>query len=490
MPESDFAVVEVEGQALTKWSDYEISSDLTSPVDTFELTVPMAGTLADRKELMRLLIPGRPVKVYVGRGAARSLQMTGLVTMRDVSADRNGTRMTIHGQDMGQHLVRSHSDPRLGVIASAARTIDVKADTFQFTRNPYGGYTDESNVFGAIGQPKGSKLRAPSKYDLSSVRVVDQIKIAAQGKSFPEVLRQLLDPWGIDVVTDGTAARDLLSGKAKKGERNRINQERARNLGIPLNSFSRDVESRARSAGKPLDDVLGVETTDNSRQRFANGMVSSDIERITIKEAKPAFGESIWDYIERQAKRFGLLAWMSPDGKLILSAPNYGSAPLFRIVRRLRENPDDPNTVIKARLREEVGDRVSHVMVYGRHGGRNPERSKYKATAVDPDLGIYRPEYVSDQEIRSDEEALRRARNIISFKRANAFEYDVTMPDHGQGNYLYSVDQMARVEDEVLGVSGDYYVVARTFLKTRGQNVSSLATVTRLRLAPIGIFAV
>ena len=448
MPKSDEASVEVGGKTITRWSKYEIESDLLKPADTFRLTIPMRGSNADREALHALVVPGTPVKVHVGRGGNKSLQMTGLIGRRETGGDRQGgTQLTIAGEDMGQHLTRSDVDPRTGVSATEIRYTTV----------------------------------VPLAEGVSTSRTV--------GATFTDLVRKLVSPWDIPVVTDGTAARDMLSGRSRSGAKGRLAADMAANLGIPSNVFQRSMVGRAEVAGVPVDTLAGVTASDAGRSRFANSLTSSDIERLTINEAKPSVGESIWDFIDRHAKRFGLMAWMSPDGKLILSSPNYGSAPLFRLVRRLREKSDDLNTIISGTARDDIDNRFSHVKVYGRGPRNNPQRSRYTATAVDTEMSVYRPKHLHDNSVRSDEDAQKRAQREVTLAAAQSFDYDCTVPDHGQGTYLYSTDQMCRVLDEVARVDGIYHIVARTFLKMRGQGTRSQSTITRLRLKPKGSIA-
>jgi len=451
--------------------DYELNANLLSASDTFQFTLPVPTLVpAERRELFAMLEEGAEVKVYVGKGRARSLQLTGYIDQRFIDAGENGTTVTISGYDLGQHLAKSHSPPRFGVTEHEARKVVV-------TRNLLETPLVEPDAAAEVGI---------NPFVETYTKVTN---VAAQGKTFADVVAALVQPWDIEVVTDPSAARDLLTGRARKGDRDRLQQERARSLGIPRQSYQRDAVDRARSAGKPIDELLGVETSDASRRDFANGLTSSDIQRLKISEAKPQFGETIWAFVTRHASRLGLLAWMSPDGKLVLSSPNYGSRPLFRLVRRLRQRDGDLNTIKRGGFRSGIGERVSSVHVYGRQGANKPTRSKFKANAVEHEIPFYRPIHLHDNTIRDSEEAQRRADREITLRQAQSLELDYTVPDHGQGDLLYSVDTLYSIEDEALGIRGElWYCVGRTFVKTRGGS-GSLPTETRLRLRPRGSIA-
>ena len=73
------------------------------------------------------------------------------------------------------------------------------------------------------------------------------------------------------------------------------------------------------------------------------------------------------------------------------------------------------------------------------------------------------------------------AERELNMHRANRLVLSYTVPDHGATGYLYAVDTMVEVEDEIGGASGRFYCVARTFEKDREGG-----TKTQLRLLPPG----
>jgi len=101
----------------------------------------------------------------------------------------------------------------------------------------------------------------------------------------------------------------------------------------------------------------------------------------------------------------------------------------------------------------------------------------------------FRPRFLHDDSVESDEEAATRAQREINQLAAAAFEYTCEVADHGQGAYLYAIDTNCEVYDEVAGVDGTYYIVRREFVKTRAQKGRSEATVTRLKLFKKGAIA-
>ncbi len=527
---ADYAIVEVNGTQFDKWTDYNIESDLLTAADGFSLTIPMPGDGPSRVAMRDVYKPGSSIKVYIVRNGVKALQLTGIVDQREVGGERgDGTKMTVTGRDLARHLVDSDADPLIGVTGTTIRHTELVAErdllfvgnlnTPEFSqadvrplesfelepdspgsRAPKGGgsivfveplhanmsLVNPDPAFKVVQNRSDGRFINPltTKSTFVQTRMVETIvETESPNPKFSDVVRKLVSPWKIPVVCDATAARDLLSGRAATVPSTRRAIDAAKNLGVPADSYRRDMANKALASGKPVDSLLGVTTSTSGRSRFANGMTASDIDRLTIDQAKPGVGEKIWEFIERHAKRLGLMLWFSPDGKLILSSPNYGSAPLYRFVKRLVDNPRDPNNVISSSGIDRIGDRCSHVTVYGRGGGRHPERSSYTSTAIDTEVPFYCPRYLQDDTVRSVEGAEARAVRDVSTMRAKGFEYSCSVADHGQGDVIYAIDNMAQVIDEVIGVQGEFYITSRTFKRSRE---SGDATRTTLKLMPKG----
>jgi prophage tail gpP-like protein len=462
MSQSDYAVIEVNGVQFDKWTSYHIASDILTPADGFQLEVPILGDAANRNAARDIFAPGAPVQVYVVRNDIKTLQMTGIVDERKIHANRSGTTMSVTGRDLARFLVDSDADPRLGA---------------SFGGGGGGSARYYSEEFRAALKKAGS----PRKFttDGHAIGVASKANPSG-GLNFADMVRNLVSPWNIEVVTDASASRDILTGRSRLLSGGKLAADAARNVGMPVDSFRRSMVSGIAVSSATFSLAT---MTPEARKRFANSLTGLDIAAIKIVDAKPAVGEKLWEFIDRHAKRFGLMLWFSPDGKLVISSPNYGSPPLYRFVRRLRENKDDPNNILDGSVADKMGDRHSTVTVFGKAKGSSPERSAFVSTAVDPDVPWFCPKYIHDGAIKSTEEASRRALREVAHLRAKAFEYECTVADHGQGDFLYSIDTMAEVIDESVGVSGSYYLIARTFEKAKR---GSDATQTQIKLVPIG----
>lgn len=123
MSRRDFAKVTLGSSELDTWQSYEITSDLTTPADAFSLTVPMAGTYDQRREVIRRMREGVRVSVYINAEpdagtTIEALQMTGIIDNLSVTGGRGGTVLRIQGRDNGGLLTSAMVDPRLTVTSS------------------------------------------------------------------------------------------------------------------------------------------------------------------------------------------------------------------------------------------------------------------------------------------------------------------------------------------------------------------------------------
>lgn len=425
---SDHASIDLADRRLDTWESYEITSDLLTPADAWSMSVPFRGTVVERRE-MKAAIEGAPtVQLYIGRDVTgrhdeRSLQMTGIVDDYAIDGDREGgVRLRISGRDVGGLLAGSSADVTLGV---------------------------------------------------------------SEETEFVSFVRQMCQPFGIEVVTEGAPARSILTGAIQAEPLDAATLAQARAAGISPAAARRAMHRRlALEGGRPLDEELGGTSSRagaRARRGSGSGQTGSDVERLRITEAKPHAGETIWDFIDRHARRFGVLPWMDPRGRLILSAPDYGQRPLGRLQRWLDPTVSaERNNIVSGGLRRNIGSQPSTVTVYGRAHGHDATRSPFHSTITNADIAIHRPLVIHDPAVRSQEEAERRAQRELARLVQEATVLDYEVRDHGLGRYLYAIDTVLEVSDEVADIEGSYYVVSRTFSKTRDRG-----TTTRLRLVPL-----
>lgn len=394
MPRFQKATLTVGGTQLSNWTEYEVTSDLTTPADAFAFSVAVGGPHnAERTEyrnrLRELLAPGQRVSIHVRDDeGVRAPQLAGVIDSLKITAGRgDGTIYAVHGRDLAAYLV--DSDAPLDLLTQAEST------------------------------------------------------------RFLDVVVAALDPWNLDYTIDAGAQRDILTGRDHRHPAERLSRDRAR------------AQSGARAA-----------------RGHANGLAPSDIETLTLRQAKPQPGQSVWEYLSAHAARLHLMLWMGPGGDLVVGAPNYDQAPSYRFTRRYDGggNVLDGGPVVR-----DSGSLYSEIEVYGRAHNGDAARSPIRGTAFSPTLPHARRLVVHDQSIRTTEEAEAHARRLLSEAELGGLTISYATEGHGQDGLIYAPDTTADVDDEPGGVSERMYMVGRTLRQSR-----DLGTTAEVRLIPRG----
>lgn len=417
------AVLEIASREIQTWEDYEWVHDLLVPGGAFTFRLPLMGSAERRLQVVDLFRQSDlSVRGYLARDpdhpSERALQLTGRLKKLAVQGERQGTTLTVQGNDRGSELAGASCDPRVTVTAETV---------------------------------------------------------------FVDVVRELCRPFGIEVEADGVRARLIASGATVTRTRGEVRRAYSRALGVPGSEVDDVMVDRLLAGEGGGFALAATRAEDRARRGHGNGRTASDVSALKLEDAKPGVGETVWEYIDRHARRFGVLPWMSPQGKLILAAPDYDQEPSYTLTRRLR-NPE-ANSIVSGGVVYDYSSATSEVTVFGRTRSHDATRSRFVATAVADMLpdGIHRPLYIHDPSVRSQEEAARRALREQARQRENfeVLEYEVR--DHGNDHRYFAIDTIADVDDEELGIRGEWYVVSRAFKKSRKEG-----TTTRLRLVPKG----
>lgn len=414
---SDFVSIEVDDQRIDVWTEYSVTSDLLTPADAFTLTVELgAGRGQASKDewqrLRRLLVANASVKLYVGadvHGGARTraLQLTGFIDEATVMVGRSGAVLKIEGRDLAGHLCDS---------------------------------------------------AAP----LSLIREADE------NVTLADLARDAVAPWGIPVISDATAARNIRTGASSLTPEQRLRVEQARVQGISPRLMTQHILREAQEAKQPIDERVGTTPSARARARSSTEAgVGSDIERLTVANASPRAGETVWSFLARHAERLHVMMWFSPDGKLILGSPDYGQTSRYRFVRRFTNDPADPNNFTEGSVKTNGADRYSKVTVFGRVHGHDVTRSRIRAVVKDDTMPFERRKIEHLQDCTTQAHANSAAKRIMREGLAMSEVIELNADDHGQGRYLYAVDTMADYVDEYAEIDAPRYVISRTFTRSR-----------------------
>jgi len=431
---SDYVSIEVGGQRIDTWTEYRVESDLLVPADGFDLTISLpagrgASSSREFDRVRELCAKYAEVQLYIGADVTggsrrRALQLTGRIDDREIDVSRErGSVIHVSGRDLAGYLTDSDAPPNL-------------------------------------------------------------LRELGDDATFFDLVRAAVAPWGLSVISDQTASRNLRTGAAGLTPGQRLDVEAAVAQGIPRAFATQAIVRRAAREQKPVADVVGVEPSARARARSSSGMTPSDVERQTVAEASPHVGESVWSYLERHAQRLGCMMWMSPRGELVVAAPNYGSDPLYTFIQRKRSTAESPTNVLHMGRRESGGGQYSKVTVYGRAHGSDVSRSRIHATVEDTSVPFRREKVEHRADCTTVDAARRAAKRIMREELAGADVLTVTAPDHGMGRYLYAIDTVANVIHEHSGLDDRRYITSRTFTRSR-----DAGTRTELRLIPLNSLA-
>lgn len=430
LPE-DTVSIDIGPDSFDGWDTYHVVSDLLTAADSFTVTRWFEGTYDQRRDVLRRIREaGGRLYLYVARrredgtSGPRAQQMVGTIDKIEVDGDRGGARLTLSGSDNGGALARASADPRLGV-------------------------TSETTLV--------------------------------------EMARAVCEPFGITVVTEAAPGRTLMTGARASRGRDQLVVAHARSYGIPERQMRasllqrRSVDGRAR--GRPMDETAGAgpdtRAATRSRRGHGGGQTGSDVERLRLAEAKPGVGETVWDYLDRHCRRFGVMPWIDAEGRLVISSPDYDQEPMFQLRRSLDPGPGG-NNILAGGFVEDVGTLSSECTVYGRSFGSDASRSPFSATERNSRQPIYRPLVLADRTVRSDDEARRRALRELNRQNEGAFVLTYEVHGHGQGSLVWAQDTTVDVVDEAIGVEGIFYVTSRE-LTGNGKDGAR----TKLRLVPL-----
>jgi len=203
----------------------------------------------------------------------------------------------------------------------------------------------------------------------------------------------------------------------------------------------------------------------------------------TAAQLQANFGEGWLAFLRRHLDRQGLMLWCAGDGGFVLTAPNGGLAPTYTLYRSLASNLAN---VLDADIDDDATNRHTQVFTAGHGGGRKHGSVKALDSFIDqemldylaiasghstpgqPGQGYDRPLAIHDPNVQTAEQAGFLARRKIAEERRDGWRLNYTIAGHtlpvagGNANQraVLTVDTTIRVQDELLGLDGVFYIEA------------------------------
>jgi prophage tail gpP-like protein len=275
------------------------------------------------------------------------------------------------------------------------------------------------------------------------------------GLPLVEVLERALSPWSIPVVVGNEENRVVLSVKKKQ-------------FSVALDQLPTDPKWWKDVVGKPVTTILSSDEWETSHPiddvtaqpqsivlaTTVTGYKAAIENRKLQHELKVDPGQTRWDWIAKLLETQNLLGWFSADGKFVVGTPRYDQDPMFHATRAVEypglpmigNRRSDQNNIESGGYTTRPGARYSHVYVFGRQG-----KDPIKTVAIDNGLvalGVSRPFYHTDHDIKSIEEAQRVADRMLVDSRIKDDAYTCVMTGFGQGDRLYAFDTIWDVWDD------------------------------------------
>jgi prophage tail gpP-like protein len=425
MTTRDHVAIEADGLFIDAWTGASFSSDMFTPADAFRVNIGVGKSTsrALRKgldELREKIRAGAVVKFHVSHNGKTALQGTGIADAREImNAAGEGTTFDVEGRDLASLLVDSASN------------LDVYKD--------------------------GSTLLALARASIEPWTGA---------------------PWSLKVKTDANGARNIRTGKTgRKSTRN--NREQAEALGIPASKLSSKIALGIDNG--TIDPTQLITSTSTGRSK-GNGISPAQIAQLKIQQANAQAGETVWDFLDRHARRLGVMMRMGPDGTLVMTGIDYGQRPLYSLIRRIDDGRS--NNIISGGERLDTARVFSQVRVLGKAKGRGTQRSAIDVTVDDFNEDALPHEkvlLVRDDTVRTQSQAETRAYRELAKTKQGAQVFTYVVHGFGQDGNVYAPDTVCSVWDEVTGTKRDLYITSRTFemgLQTGPR--------TTLRMVPLG----
>lgn len=201
--------------------------------------------------------------------------------------------------------------------------------------------------------------------------------------------------------------------------------------------------------------------------------VETDSGGLVKKEAEAHFGETWNEYLRRHLDHAGIFLWAASDGSFVVSEPNPNQVPLYQLLRKYKTTNGivDASTIIGETFNNDTTGRCSKCNVYTRGPSRKKGRQNAVGSATDKEMvgyGFSRLKVIKDVNAQTPKRAEFWARKHIAetIRRGWRLSYKVfghTTKSMIGEHAIWAPDTIVYVDDEKLGLRGNYYVEGVTF---------------------------
>lgn len=238
-----------------------------------------------------------------------------------------------------------------------------------------------------------------------------------------------------------------------------------------------------------------------------------------LHQLKPYPREGVYAFASRIAERFGLKIWATASGRqIVISKPDFDTDPFYA----LRRTRDGTTNVLGGNIRVDTSDQPTIIVADsytggGANFGRGPVKVIMINTAVfteDPAfLDVFKkyPDahqiygqafqfplkmprnrvlYLHDEDSQTLEQLTNFVRREMAHLQMKGLALNYVVEGHGQmapdGFHPWTVDTTVHVKDDLIGVDDVFYVLSRTFNKSRGGGTTTHLELIRRHTIELG----
>lgn len=208
-------------------------------------------------------------------------------------------------------------------------------------------------------------------------------------------------------------------------------------------------------------------------EQLETGMIAPGGAKVVLQSIRAKVGESWHQWLDKQLKLAGLLLWASWDGTYILSAPNITTEPWYKITCKRGQTREQTN-IITGGLKDDSTNEHTSVIINAHHGAGAGGRQKASAAFVNFECAQtfkgFRPLSIEDDDVKTPEQAMYRAKRAVSEERRAAFQPVYTMSGHRlpstwASDYMAFVvpDSIIDVDDDERDIHGKLWIESVTY---------------------------
>lgn len=249
--------------------------------------------------------------------------------------------------------------------------------------------------------------------------------------------------------------------------------------------------------------IKGFRVSDNSLNRLIKAGLRQGVaaaQATAQKVLDPAWfvqvdpGDTVYDVISTYAKRINALVNVTVDRYLQVWRPDYNRKPVFKL-RNVVGGKE--NNAIRYQMHDELRGKLTQVECVGNQVGidgpqdpNNPNASKRRGAIYHPDLlPFLRRLTFSDGQMFQRGLAQKAAEWRYKRELFGSWYVSYTVEGHHQGGMWLEADQLVNVEDDDLGLSGDFWIsqVDYSVSKTDGDLTTLTLRIPGLLTAAFGV---